>query len=63
MMKITIEGWEEAPVVLEDVNQFIVVTINDDESLSSAANADSVFLGYAIAHLQNIFKKEETNYD
>lgn len=57
MIKITIEGWEDEPVVVE-AEQFVLLTDDPDASdIKSNSYTDHVFLGYASALIQELFKE------
>lgn len=55
-IKITIEGWEDEPVVLDNIDDFVLLAQETEGDLNDAMNCDQVFLGYVIAHLQNTFR-------
>lgn len=53
-MRIIIEGWEDEPVVLEDIEQFVLM-IERNEKSKIAWNATDLFIGYTVARLQAEF--------
>lgn len=53
-MRIIIEGWEEKPVVLDDIEQFVMVA-DEGDGVQVGISAGELFLGYVIARLQAEF--------
>lgn len=53
-MRIIIESWEDEPVVLENVEQFVMVADKGD-GVQVGISAGELFLGYVIARLQAEF--------
>ena len=56
-MKITIEGYEDKPVVIEDVEQFMLFA-NTEEELNSLGCADYKFAGCVVALAQEHFREK-----
>lgn len=53
-MRIIIEGYKDNPVVLEDVEGFILCT-QINKGVKVVIDATEVFFGYAVARLQADF--------
>jgi len=65
-IKIIIEGWEEEPVVLDNIDQFVLLAQDTEGNLSDVKDCDKVFLGYAISCLLDTFRggeKEDAQID
>lgn len=69
MIKITIEGWKDEPVVLEDVEQFLVIT-KKEKGVIRCGKTNPMFLSYcakitdlealaAIDSARNVLEKTE----
>lgn len=53
-IKITIEGWEDKPVVLENVEMFNLLT-NSSDTMEYMGCGDITFAGYVAARTQCAF--------
>jgi hypothetical protein len=56
-IKITIEGWEEEPVVYEN-NEMFILEIQSDGKLGGGVYSDLTFLGYVAAKSQMEFSDQ-----
>lgn len=53
-MRIIIEGWKDEPVMLEDIEQFVMVA-DEGDGVQVGMSTGELFLGYVIARLQAEF--------
>lgn len=61
-IKITIEGLEEAPIIIEDAKQVILFADNE-EATSVLSSSGPIFKGFVAARLlTEISKQLEDNY-
>ncbi|MDD3021834.1 MAG: hypothetical protein PHX61_12775 [Alphaproteobacteria bacterium] len=56
-MKITIEGYEDGPVVIEDVEQFMLFA-DTGEASDGIGCVDQQFAGYVVALAQELFRQK-----
>ncbi len=56
-MKITIEGYEDEPVVINDVEQFMLFA-DTGETSDNLGRADLQFVGYVVALAQEHFREK-----
>lgn len=54
-LKITIEGWEDEPVVLENIEMFTLIANLSDNTLEYMGCGDISFAGYVAARTQCAF--------